>query len=83
MRINENGEFVDKLDRRVNSKSYFVDKEGNIVNSKGQKVFSKVLLDKYGEIPNVFKANIFRKDTNDSLSKLLNEIDDFENNITS
>jgi hypothetical protein len=69
---------VDSKGRRVNSKGYLVDEQGNIVNKRKQKVFSKRLLEEDGEVPKVFRAGLLRKDTYDSFSQLMSEIEDLE-----
>ena len=69
---------MDSKGRRVNSKGYLVDEQGNIVNKRKQKVFSKRLLEEDGEVPKVFRAGLLRKDTYDSFSQLMSEIEDLE-----
>ena len=72
------GYLVDSKGRRVNSKGYLIDQNGNIVNKKGNIVFNKRLLEEDGEIPKVFRAGLLRKDTYDSFSQLMSEIEDLE-----
>ena len=62
----------------MNEKGYLLDKDGNVVNKRGYKVFSRVLLEEDGDIPKVFRTGILRKDTVDSFSQLMNEIEDLE-----
>jgi hypothetical protein len=72
------GYLVDSKGRRVNSKGYLVDNNGNVVNKRGIVVFNKRLLEDDGEIPKVFRAGLLRKDTFDSFSQLMSEIEDLE-----
>ena len=69
---------VDSKGRRVNSKGYLIDQNGNVVNKRGVVVFNKRLLEDDGEIPKVFRAGLLRKDTFDSFSQLMSEIEDLE-----
>ncbi len=48
------------------------------MNKKKQKVFGKRLLEEDGEVPKVFRAGLMRKDTYDSFSQLMSEIEDLE-----
>lgn len=48
------------------------------MNKKKQKVFGKRLLEEDGEVPKVFRAGLLRKDTYDSFSQLMSEIEDLE-----
>jgi hypothetical protein len=48
------------------------------VNKRGGIVFNKRLLEDDGEIPKVFRAGLLRKDTFDSFSQLMSEIEDLE-----
>ncbi len=72
------GHLVDSKGRKVNSKGYLIDDLGNIVNKRKGKVFDKRLLEDDGEIPKVFRAGLLRKDTYDSFSQLMSEIEDLE-----
>lgn len=73
------GHFVDSKGRRVNAKGYLVDEQGNIVNKKYIKVFSRRVVDEEdGDVPKVFRAGLLRKDTYDSFSQLMSEIEDLE-----
>lgn len=69
---------VDSKGRRVNAKGYLIDQNGNVVNKRGVVVFNKRLLEDDGEIPKVFRAGLLRKDTFDSFSQLMSEIEDLE-----
>jgi hypothetical protein len=62
----------------VNAKGYLLDDNGNIVNKRKIKVFNKKLLEEDGEVPKVFRAGLLRKDTYDSFSQLMSEIEDLE-----
>jgi len=75
---NSKGEFLDNKGRKVNEKGYLVDERGNVENKRGYKVFGRLLMDQEGEIPEVFRAKLFRKDTVDSFNQLMNEIEDLE-----
>ena len=72
------GTLVDSKGRKVNSKGYLLDDNGNIVNKRRNKVFNKSLLEEDGEVPKVFRAGLLRKDTYDSFSQLMSEIEDLE-----
>lgn len=72
------GYFVDNKGRRVNEKGYLLDSHGNIVDKKGRRVFNKNLLEDDGDIPKVFRTGLLRKDTYDSFSQLMSEIEDLE-----
>jgi hypothetical protein len=72
------GTFNDTKGRKVNEKGYLLDEAGNVVNKKKQKVFGKRLLEEDGEVPKVFRAGLLRKDTYDSFSQLMSEIEDLE-----
>ena len=63
-----NGDLNDKQSRLVNAKGYTVDKQGNIINSHGQIVFERSLLDKNGEIPELFRANLLKTETESDIS---------------
>ena len=62
----------------MNAKGYLLDDHGNVINKRGYKVFSRVLLEADGDIPKVFRTGLLRKDTVDSFSQLMNEIEDLE-----
>lgn len=72
------GYLADSKGRRVNSKGYLIDLKGNIVNKRGVKVFPRRLLEEDEELPKVFRAGLLRKDTYDSFSQLMSEIEDLE-----
>lgn len=72
------GQLVDTKGRRVNSRGYLLDSEGNIRNKRGQKVFNHNLLEDGTDIPKVFRTGLLRKDTYDSFSQLMSEIEDLE-----
>jgi hypothetical protein len=62
----------------ANKKGFLIDPNGNIVNKKGLKVFDKRLLEDDDDIPKVFRSGLLKKDTNDSFSQLMSEIEDLE-----
>ncbi|CDW77580.1 UNKNOWN [Stylonychia lemnae] len=70
--------FVDDKGNKVNEKGYLLDDNGNVRNKKGFCVFNRFMLEDDGEIPNIFRTGLIRKDTQDSLAKLMDEIDDLE-----
>jgi hypothetical protein len=74
----KDGGFLDTKGRKVNEKGYLLDNAGNVVNKRMQKVFDKRLLEDDGEVPKVFRAGLLRKDTYDSFSQLMSEIEDLE-----
>ena len=55
-----------------------LDEHGNVVNKNKAKVFGKRLLEPDGDIPKIFRAGLLRKDTYDSFSQLMSEIEDLE-----
>lgn len=71
-----NGDLNDKQSRLVNAKGYTVDKQGNIINSHGQIVFERSLLDKNGEIPELFRANLLKTETESDISQLMNDLEE-------
>lgn len=77
LQTTRDGELVDSKGRRVNEKGYLIDEEGHIRNKRGHRVFSKMLLED-GDIPKVFRTGLLRKDTYDSFSQLMSEIEDLE-----
>ena len=54
---------------------FLVDTFGNIIDSKGRMMFGKHLLDTNGDIPEIFRVNLLRSDSQSSLSRLMSEID--------
>jgi len=75
---NRAGQLVDSKGRPVNKRGYLVDREGNIIDQRGTKVFDRQLLEKDGDIPKVFRNGMLRRDTVDSISRLMSEIEDLE-----
>jgi len=75
---NEKGELIDNKGRRVNDKGYLIDERGNIKNKRNYKVFGRNLLEADGDIPKVFRSGLLKKDTMDSFSELMSEIEDLE-----
>jgi hypothetical protein len=72
------GFLVDSKGRKVNEKGYLLDDDGNVRNKRGFKVFNKKLLEDDGDIPKIFRTGLLRKDTYDSFSQLMSEIEDLE-----
>lgn len=72
------GFYVDLKGKRVNEKGYLLDEKGNVKNKRGFKVFNKMLLEEDGDIPKIFRTGLLRKDTYDSFSQLMSEIEDLE-----
>lgn len=59
----------------MNQKGYLVDKNGNVIDVNGKIVFDKAVLEKDGEIPQVFRTGLLKSDTASSLSRLMSEIE--------
>lgn len=59
----------------VNEKGYLSDVFGNVVDTRGKVVFEKSLLEHNGDIPEIFRSNILRSDSQSSLSRFMSEID--------
>ena len=74
----KDGHLLDNKGTRVNPKGYLLDEHGHVVNKHKIKVFSKWILDEDGDVPKVFRGGFLRKDTNNSLSQLMSEIEDLE-----
>lgn len=55
-----------------------IDKDGSIVDKKGNLMFKKEILTSDGDIPKVFRMGLLRKDTRDSFSRIMSEIDELE-----
>lgn len=72
---NDQGLNVDKQGRLVNLKGFLCDSHGNVVDMQGKVVFEKVLLEHNGDIPEIFRSNILRSDSQSSLSRFMSEID--------
>ena len=72
---NERGRPCDKQGRLVNAKGFLVDKNRNIVDVRGKQVFDNALLEHNGDIPEIFRSNILRSDSQSSLSRFMSEID--------
>lgn len=72
---NELNQNIDRKGRMVNQKGYFCDKFGNVVDIRGKLVFEKALLEHNGDIPEIFRSNILRSDSQSSLSRFMSEID--------
>jgi len=72
---NELNQNIDRKGRMVNQKGYFCDKNGNVVDIRGKLVFEKALLEHNGDIPEIFRSNILRSDSQSSLSRFMSEID--------
>ena len=72
---NQYGQTVDKMSRQVNNRGYLSDYKGNIVDIRGKLVFEKALLENNNDIPEIFRSNILRSDSQSSLSRFMSEID--------
>lgn len=68
----------DNRGRRVNKKGYLIDDNGNILDKRGNKVFDKNVLSSDEDIPKVFRKGILRRDSIDSISRIMSEIFDLE-----
>ena len=68
------GQYYDDDGNLVNKHGYLIDKDGNIIDKKGNLVFKKNIL-RNDDLPPVFKNRMIRQDSNDSLSRLMSEID--------
>ena len=66
---------VDRQGKSVNKLGFLVDHFGNIVDSRGKIMFGKHLLSPSGDIPEIFRVNLLRSDSQSSLSRLMSEID--------
>jgi len=66
---------TDRHGRPVNTKGYLADAQGNIVDNLGNIMFDRNILEKDGEIPQVFRTGLLRSDTASSLSRLMSEIE--------
>jgi hypothetical protein len=49
-----------------------------VIDSRGNKVFDKKILTENEDIPKVFRKGILRKDTGDSFSRIMSEIEELE-----
>jgi len=72
---NDKSQNVDRQGRLVNEKGYLCDGYGNVVDVRGKVVFEKALLEHNGDIPEIFRSNILRSDSQSSLSRFMSEID--------
>jgi hypothetical protein len=43
----------------VNSRGFLVDNAGNVVNQRGVQMFDKAILSDAGDIPKLFRMNLF------------------------
>jgi hypothetical protein len=69
----------DNKGRRVSKKGYLIDDLGNVIDMRGNKVFDqKVISHEDGDIPKVFRKGILRRDSVDSFSRIMGEIEDLE-----
>jgi hypothetical protein len=69
----------DNKGRRVSKKGYLIDDLGNVIDVRGNKVFDqKVISHEDGDIPKVFRKGILRRDSVDSFSRIMGEIEDLE-----
>ena len=72
---NDLGQNVDRQGRLVNEKGFLVDQYDNVIDVRGKVVFEKALLEHNGDIPEIFRSNILRSDSQSSLSRFMSEID--------
>ena len=72
---NEEGVPVDRKGRLVNAKGFLCNTRGDVVDIRGKVVFEKALLEHNGDIPEIFRSNILRSDSQSSLSRFMSEID--------
>ena len=72
---NQSGQLVDRQQRLINQKGFYIDYKGDVVDVKGKTVFEKALLEHNGDIPEIFRSNILRSDSQSSLSRFMSEID--------
>lgn len=56
-----------------------MDDNNHIVDKVGNKIFDKAILED-DDIPRVFRSGVLRKDTEDSFSRLMSEIEELERN---
>ena len=59
----------------MNTKGYLTDIRGNVIDIRSKLTFEKALLDHNGDIPEIFRSNILRSDSQSSLSRFMSEID--------
>jgi len=69
------GGLRDKQDRLVNQKGYFVDTIGNVVDANGYLVFEVNLLDETQDIPELFRMNLLRSESDSSISQLMEDLE--------
>jgi len=50
--------YIDKKGRLVNIRGYLIDKSGNIIDIRGKMMFDRIILDRDGEIPIVFRTGV-------------------------
>ena len=62
----------------MNKLGFLVNNEGDIIDQKGKRVFRRAILEDGINIPEVFRAGrgIIKKDSQDSLQQLMNEVED-------
>ena len=70
-----NGEYLDRMGRPVNARGYLIDKYFNVIDVNGKLMFDRIVLEKDGEIPAVFRSGLLRQDTASSISRLMSEIE--------
>lgn len=71
--------FVDKKGRLVNELGYLIDMNGNVIDIRGKLMFEKIVLEKDGEIPAVFRTGLLQTDTASDVSRIQSEPDNQEN----
>ena len=72
---NDYGLTFDKLGRMTNGKGFLIDGSSNVIDIRGKVVFEKLLVEHNGDIPEIFRSNILRSDSQSSLSRFMSEID--------
>ena len=72
---NAHGRTVDRQGRLVNGKGFLINHKGDVIDIRGKVAFEKALLEHNGDIPEIFRSNILRSDSQSSLSRFMSEID--------
>jgi len=66
---------VDRKKRPINGMGFLTDSFGNVIDTKNRIMFGKHLLSPNGDIPEIFRVNLLRSDSQSSLSRLMSDID--------
>ena len=72
------GGLLDKQQRLVNQKGYLVDAAGNVLDVNAHVVFEAHLLDDQGDIPELFRMNLLRSESDSSISQLMEDLEQNE-----